>query len=962
MPDRQIEIRGVRVNNLQDVDLDIPYGQLVSICGVSGSGKSSLAFDTLYSEGQRRYFESLPTYTRQFLEQLDRPDCDRIDGMPPAIAVRAKRMSSASSNDRSRTTVGMASEILPYLRLLFAKIGQLYCPTCNDLVECSHPDDVISFLKDIPAGTKFQIAFVESGDADSEETKIRLRKNGLRRLIANGASVDLESARDSDLENEFLAVVDRLVVGDGMWDRARDSLETAFRFGNAVAILWPTGAPAAAQATGEVENDEIFQNAALLLEVDGRPWWKASFNKSWACANCQTEFPQPEANLFSFQNPIGACDHCNGTGVVSKLDSSLIFPDDSISIADGAIAPWNTPAYEHERTELLKLAVEYDVDVNVPIKQLAESTFDLIWTGVPEKEFGGLNGYFAWLEKRKYKVQIATYLKRWKSTAPCESCNGSRLKEASLAYRIANLNVDEICNLEVGDAVDFFDGLSITDHQREISSDIVDRIRKRLTYLSLVGLRYLTLNRVVSSLSTGESQRVMLTKVMGSTLTRMLYVLDEPSSGLHPSEVPLLVDATQKLNDRGNTVIVVDHDETMIQSAERVVEIGPSAGVEGGTIIFDGDNEKMLESTESVTGQYISRKGGLRAPETKRRKSRGRLTIHGATGNNLKHIDVEFPLRCLCAVSGVSGSGKSTLVHQTLYPAICHQKEINASTPLGFNGISGTENFDEVVLVDQSPIGRSSSSNPVTSIKAFDEIRKTFAETVDAKARSFKQGHFSFNVDGGRCEQCRGDGFLTIDMQFMPNITVTCEQCQGTRFRAPILEIRYRSKNIADILNMTAREAFGFFRGQKKVQTKLKALIDVGLDYICLGQPAASLSSGEAQRLKLAHFLNAPKSKKALFLMDEPTFGLHMRDILRLVDCFDTLLAAGHSIIVIEHNLQLLKHADWIIDLGPGASKNGGQIVTCGTPESVSKHPDSITGKFLDRLFAEEHCALSSLK
>lgn len=858
MIQRKIELRGVRVNNLKNIDLDIPHGQFLSVCGVSGSGKSSLAFETLFAEGQRRYFESLSTYTRQFLEQLDKPDADRIDNILPAIALRANRSHSTSGIDRRRATVGEASEILPLLALLFSKIGSLVCPDCGLQVVAHDPGSVLRFVSSLEAGARYQIGFslpFPDPSSDRDEQLNILKSAGFRRAVVDGSMKDLDLLNES-VDDEILVIVDRLTVDDKRSDRANDSLETAFFHSTgSVALL-----------IDKIEPDHNIKNVA----IDGRQWSKVVFNKDRSCSKCHREFPVADPALFSFVSQTGACDACDGVGL--ELDP----------------------------------------------------------------------------EQNNAKIR-------------CQKCNGQRLNSDALAYRIKSLNLAELLDLEIFETIQFFRSIELGDFEKQVAKTVCSRVERRLAYLNDVGVGYVSLNRPVSTLSSGEAQRVMLTKILGSTLSSMLYVLDEPSSGLHASEKKSLVNLVKSIAQRGNTVVVVDHDKNIILGADRVVEIGPSSGVEGGEITFDGAPNAIMDCEQSVTGQFLKHFGGIMNPEKKRRPIRRMLSLIGATGNNLQNVDVEIPLGCLCAISGVSGAGKSSLIENTLLPAISTVKSEHQFSGLPYRKITGCEHFDEVVFVDQSPIGKSSRSNPVTYIKAFDEIRKTFAETVDAKTRNFKAGHFSFNVDGGRCEKCHGAGQLTIDMQFMSDIHVSCDQCKGTRYSDAVLTVKYRAKNIDEVLNMTAREAFIFFRGQTRVQTRLKALIDVGLDYIRLGQPATTLSSGEAQRLKLAHYLNAPKSQRALFIINEPTFGLHMRDILKLVDCFDTLLSAGHSMLVIEHNLHLLKHADWIIDLGPGAAKDGGRIIAQGTPEKICDTPTSITGKFLKQLLSAEREALQSV-
>ena len=930
---QEIELRGVRTHNLKNVDLRISHGSFVSICGVSGSGKSSLAFDTLFAEGQRRYFETLSTYKRQFLEKLDKPDVDLIDGIPPAIAIRGSRSTTREIANRYQTTVGTSSEVARYLRLLFAKVARPVCSKCDLPVVQNDVAAVTRYLLGLLDGTRFQICFVVDAQ-DSEEWKLqfsKLRSDGFQRLVFDGKTHLLESLEHEPRDPFGLVVVDRLVAGKAERERIEESLETTFKAGRTVILSQNPG------ASGEA------------IVIDGRDWQLDRFFGSLSCRNCHEVFPESSEELFNFNSPIGACPDCNGFGAIRRLDEALIFPDHDRTLREGAVAPWLTPAYRHELEELIDLAADYNVPLDVPFRDLDSETIQLIWNGVEERNFGGLNGFFTWLERRKYKVQIAVFLNRWKTTETCAVCRGGRLNTGSLAYRIAGQNIAELCQMEIGQLETFFQQLRFEQFDQQVASKVLKRIANQLNYLIRVGIGYLTLDRLVHSLSTGEATRVLLTRILGTTLTNMLYVLDEPTVGLHPDDVEALVETVQELNRRSNTVVVVDHDEAMIMAADRVVEIGPGAGSEGGQIVFDGPPQKLVEDQDSITGQCMAFRRRLR-PEKVKHRNRRSLKLVGANGNNLQQISVEFPLGCLCVVTGVSGSGKSTLVHKTLYPALAQEIDSDADyRPLPFDSISGFEGIGEVIMVDQSPIGRSSRSNPVTYVKAFDEIRKAFAATADAKAAGFTAGHFSFNVDGGRCDKCRGEGQLTIDMQFMSDIHIRCDQCGGTRFREEVLRVCYRAKNIDDVLNMPVREAFSFFRGQKKVQTKLKALIDVGLDYIRLGQPATSLSTGEAQRLKLAHYLNRPGGSRFLFILDEPTFGLHMRDVVKLVDCFNTLIAAGHSLIVIEHNLDLIQAADWIIDLGPGAANDGGRVVAAGTAEEL-EDVDSPTGRCLRQL------------
>ena len=928
----QIELRNVRVHNLQGIDLNIPHGQWLSICGVSGSGKSSLAFDTLYAEGQRRYIESLSPYTRQFLQQLDKPDADRIDGIPPAIAVRAARNKSGL-----RSTVGTVTETVEYLRLLFSKIATVHCPDCQCEVVRDHPQSAADSLSDPESRSRLMVGFELHVEAADElfAALMSAKRNGFARAVVAGHTIDLESlaADDCDEQLQATVIVDRLTLGSPL-NRIRESFETAFHFGRGRSVAL------------------VSADAAPRVEIDGAMWQVRRYNLALVCGNCGHEFPQPSPRLFSFNSPLGACQNCDGFGSVQRFDMDLIVPDRGKSIRDGAIAPWNTPAYAHEREELIELADDYSIPVDVPFAELSDEQVQLIWDGVSERDFGGLSGFFDWLEKRRYKMHLRVFLSRWRAYDPCTMCNGTRLNQTALSFRVGNQNLGQICELAVEDAHQFFQQLEPRGAQRAVSARVLNEIVQRLKYLVDVGLGYLTLNRTLRTLSGGEAQRVSLTSSLSSTLVNMLYVLDEPSVGLHVYDIQKLTGAIKHLNQRGNTLVVVDHQPDIICSAERVIEIGPAAGASGGQIVFDGAVKELLDRDGSATGDFLSGRRGINTGSDNRRTPRGKLELKGARGHNLKNIDVDFPLGCMCVVTGVSGSGKSSLVQQTLYGALCKRKKKSVERPLPYTDVYGDSLIDDVILFDQSPIGRSPRSNPVTYVKVFDEIRKTFAQTMDAKTRNLKPGHFSFNVAGGRCDKCEGDGQLAVDMQFMADIYMTCDQCRGTRYRDEVLEVKYRGKNIAETLDLTVRQGFSFFRGQPKVQAKLKALIDVGLEYIRLGQPANTLSSGEAQRLKLAMYLNVTKKRRSLFILDEPTTGLHMADVLRLVDCLEALLAVGHSLIIVEHNLNLIKYADWIIDLGPGAAGEGGQVMATGPPEAIVENTRSLTGEYLKPILA----------
>ena len=947
-----IQLRGVEVHNLKAIDLDLPHSQLIAICGVSGSGKTSLALDTLYAEGQRRYIESFSPYTRQFLQRLDKPAAKRIDGIPPAIAVTHKNASQSH-----RTTVGTATEAIDYLRLLFARAGEVFCTGCGHPVRKHSPDSASAILDRLPESTRYIVAFPrEATDAiasdDHSSALAELKEDGFVRAVIGDRMVNLANGDASSLgqladAGRFHVVVDRLTAGSTSLDRLRDSLETAFLKGDSQCDVF-LQLPA--------ESEWLHDNAFTQLEsqqIDELLWHRIGFSSRLCCETCDTQFPDLEPRLFSFNSPLGACTECEGFGNVIEIDMDRVVPDSNKSIRDGAIAPWNTPAYAHELEELLALADDFNIPVDVPFHQLTPEQLTLIQQGIPQLEFGGLSGFFAWLDKRKYEMHIRVFLSRWRGYRTCTSCHGNRLRPEALVAKVGGRNIAELCQMKIADATKHLESLELSEWQQSVlKSGILDQVISRLRYLDHVGVGYLTLDRTLRTLSNGEAQRVALTSALGSSLVNMLYVLDEPSVGLHPRDIQFVVRAIQSLRDRENTVVLVEHDEAILRASDHLVEIGPGAGESGGRVTFQGTPAQMLGDGASLTGDYLAGRRGVALPERRRETARGWIRLTGARGNNLKGDDVEFPLGVLCLVTGVSGSGKSTLVQDTLYPAICGRKRKDGPHPLPFDDIFGDGQIEDVLLIDQSPIGRSPRSNPVTYIKAFDAIRGVFAETLQARTHNYKASHFSFNVDGGRCNACKGDGYIEVDMQFLADVFMTCGQCRGKRYRREILDVKYRGKSIADVLDMTVRQAFSFFRGQKKVQEKLKRLVDVGLDYLRLGQPANTLSAGESQRLKLASYLNSARRSRTLFLMDEPTTGLHFADVLQLLDCFDALLNVGHSMIVVEHNLQLMKAADYLVDLGPGAADEGGRVVATGSPEEIAHHQKSHTGKFLRQAMA----------
>ena len=938
MADRFISLRGVAVHNLKEIDLDIPHRKLVVICGLSGSGKTSLALDTLYAEGQRRYIDSFSAYTRQFLERLEKPAAERIDGIGPAIAVTHKNTSRSS-----RSTVGTATETSDYLRLLLAKIGRVMCLRCGREVRRDTPQSTADVLAALPPGTRYMIGFAHSNGPDGNGSLAqKLQEEGFVRVIARDKLIHLidqpQMLASSPLPAELYVVVDRLSAGSTTPQRVRDSLETAFTRGGGSCTVFIEGG-------GE---------SGLPYVIDGQRWRRLGFSSQLRCENCGIDYTTPEPRLFSFNSPLGACPECEGFGNVIDIDMDLVVPDPRKTIREGAITPWNTPSYAHELEELLAAADDVGLPVDVPFSQLSQEHRRLVLEGIPARNFGGLQGFFAWLERRKYKLHLRVFLSRWRSYRPCPACGGTRLRPEALATRVSGKNIAEISGMKIEDARRFLANLELSPSEAQLGRVMLEQSQARLRYLEDVGLGYLTLDRTLRTLSGGEAQRVALTSALGSSLVNMLYVLDEPSVGLHPRDVDRLVNAISGLRDRGNTVVVVEHEESMIRAADQVIEIGPGAGERGGEVIFQGTPEKMMALPSSLTGDFLAGRRGLTPDPMRRQPNHGWIRVAGARGNNLKNITVEFPLGLLCLVTGVSGSGKSTLVQDTLYPALCRRMRKDAPKPGPLDDVYGDGQLDDVILVDQSPIGRSPRSNPVTYIKAFDEIRAVFAETVEARTHNYDAAHFSFNVDGGRCSTCQGEGYLAIDMQFLADVYMKCSQCGGKRYRREILDVKYRGRSIADVLDLTVREAFTFFRGRPKVQARLKKLIDVGLDYVRLGQPANTLSGGEAQRLKLAGYMSASRRGRTLFILDEPTTGLHFQDVVQLLDCFDALVAVGHSLIIVEHNLQLMKAADYIIDLGPGAADEGGQVVATGTPEMIARATESITGRYLARALAQQ--------
>ncbi len=943
----------MRVHNLRNVDVDIPRGALVAVCGVSGSGKTSLAIDTLYAEGQRRYIESFSAYTRQFLERLDKPDYDLIEGLTPALAVT--RGGSVRGN---RSTVGTASESLDYLRLLLAKAASLVCYGCGRLVQPASSTTVAGWLLQLPSPTKLMITAPIHWDEVGHRAEVlgELQQQGLVRLIAQGSTIHLSNDSRSELAallpsaGDALVVIDRL-SGTLAQDRCVESLEAAFATGH-----WAGGR---GQASLLIQDTP--QNTSRLAEVTGiqQPnretidqanWLRVDLSQRLYCPDCQIEYPEAQPQLFSFNSPLGACPKCEGFGDTIDWDHKLIVPDSSKSIADGAIAPWNMPSLSDFKRDAMVQLRKAKIPIDAPFSQLTDAELKIVYEGEKRLKYPGILGLFAWLERKKYKMHVRVFLSRWRSYNRCGQCHGARLKPESLAYRLGGQNIAQLCALKIDQLDELLaTPLQLNASQAQMIQLPLRQLRSRLGYLRQVGLGYLSLDRTLRTLSGGEAQRTALTTALGSSLVNMLYVLDEPSVGLHPHDVQQLAQSIKQLSGRGNTVVMIEHEEALLDQADWIVEVGPGAGSQGGQITYCGPRSQ-LEKSDSLTGSYLSGKRIVPVVRQSRQPS-GVLKLTGCRGNNLQNMDVEFPLGVLCLVSGVSGSGKSTLIQDTLYPAIANRLTSSHLPVLPFDNLLGLGLLDDCLLLDQSPISRSPRSNPVTVVKAMDEIRKVFAEATDAKIRGFTAGHFSFNSPLGRCPRCEGDGVLQIDMQFLADVVMPCPECHGLRYRPEILQVRYRDHSVADVLQMTVHQSQHFFRGQPKVQQKLQVLTSVGLDYLQLGQSATTLSTGEGQRLKLAGFLAAATERRTLFILDEPTTGLHTHDILQLQDCFDALLAAGHSLIVVEHNLHLLAAADHITDIGPGPAEYGGRVVVAGPPAEIIRNPESITGRYLAQHF-----------
>ncbi|OIO94188.1 MAG: excinuclease ABC subunit A [Armatimonadetes bacterium CG2_30_59_28] len=930
--DNQIVVRGAREHNLKSIDIDLPRDKLIVITGISGSGKSSLAFDTLYAEGQRRYVESLSAYARQFLGQMDKPDVDFIGGLSPAVSIDQK---STSHNPRS--TVATVTEIYDYLRLLFARIGIPHCPQCGRVISRQSVELIVDQVMELPAGTRLHILapVIRGRKGEFRQLFARISKEGFVRVRVDGEVRDVSEDLDLDRYKQHWidVVVDRAIVKPEAMGRLADSVQTALKMGEGI---------------------------ITIEQLDGE---ETTYSEHFACVNCGISLEEIEPRMFSFNSPYGACKDCNGLGTKDEFDPDLVIPDRNLSLANGGLAPWRRSQSDYKKQILKAVAKHMGFDVHTPIRKLTPEQVSAVLYGVEDplpvtytnfhgevKSYdAGFDGIIGDLGRGydEYGDDYREELRKYMSTHPCPTCKGARLRPESLAVTVSGHSVDTVARMSVTESLAFFDNLSLTDREQTISRQVLKEIRERLRFLNNVGLDYLTLNRSASTLAGGEAQRIRLATQIGSKLVGVLYILDEPSIGLHQRDNRRLLQTLHELRDLGNTVIVIEHDEETIREADHVVDIGPGAGERGGEVVVSGDLAALMNTKESITGQYLSRRLQIRIPEKRRKPSAQQLVIKGAREHNLKNINVKIPLGVFVCVTGVSGSGKSTLINDILYRRLANY--IHGSSVLwgDHDDIKGKETVDKVIDIDQSPIGRTPRSNPATYTGTFAPIRDLFTSTREARARGYKPGRFSFNVKGGRCEACQGDGIIKIEMHFLPDVYVPCEVCKGKRYNRETLEVKYKGKSISEVLEMTVTEALGFFDAIPQVKRRLQTVSDVGLGYIKLGQPATTLSGGEAQRVKLATELSKRDTGHTLYVLDEPTTGLHFADIQRLLDVLHRLTDNGNTVIVIEHNLDVIKTADHIIDLGPEGGDRGGEVIAEGTPEEVAAAPGSYTGEFL---------------
>lgn len=933
----KIIIKGAREHNLKNIDIEIPRDKFVVVTGLSGSGKSSLAFDTIYAEGQRRYVESLSAYARQFLGQMEKPDVDYIEGLSPAISIDQK---TTSKNPRS--TVGTATEIYDYIRLLYARIGTPHCPQCGKEITQQTIDQMVDYLIGLEKGTRIQLLapIIRGKKGEHQKLLQEIKKAGFVRVRVNGEVLDIndEIKPDKNKKHRIEVVVDRIVVKEGIETRLSDSLETILKLSGGLA----------------------------LVDIDGKE--EKLFSQNYACEDCNIAIEELSPRMFSFNSPFGKCPTCDGLGELKRIDPSLVIPDKNKSIKEGAIEPWKNSNGDSWYYNMVEAASKhYGFSMNTPISELEDSVISLLLYGSKgekfkmryDREFGkgevmiAFEGIINNL-KRRYKETKSDYIRseieNYMSSTPCPTCKGARLKKESLSVYIGGISISELCSMPVHKIKEFFQTLKLTPKQEIISKQVIKEINARLGFLIDVGLDYLTLSRASGTLSGGESQRIRLATQIGSSLVGVLYILDEPSIGLHQKDNGKLLKTLRNLTDIGNTLIVVEHDEETMYAADHIIDIGPGAGVNGGHVVVEGTINDIKECSNSITGQYLSGKKAIPVPSNRRKPNGNWITITGARENNLKNINVKIPMGVFNCVTGVSGSGKSTLINEILYKSLAQKVYGSRNRPGEHDEILGYENLDKIIEIDQSPIGRTPRSNPATYTGVFDFIRDVYASTTEAKMRGYKKGRFSFNVRGGRCEACRGDGIIKIEMQFLPDVYVPCEVCKGKRYNRETLEVKYKGKNISEILDLTVEDALVFFENIPRIKRKLQTLFDVGLGYIRLGQPSTQLSGGEAQRIKLAYELSKRSTGKTIYILDEPTTGLHTADIYKLLKILDRLVDGGNTVIVIEHNLDVIKRADYIIDLGPDGGDRGGTIVGIGTPEEIAKNQKSYTGVYLNRV------------